>query len=99
MAKHQPTLDQLSPAARAKRVAALATNPATRSAIPTKYLPAKFRQSRVTAQRLAAPVVPGSTMTGLDVARQAKAATTVKYGGQDTQLAGLARDTPSFYDQ
>jgi len=71
-----------------------------------RYLTPQQRQSRAVNLRLKAPIAPGSNVTERDLAHEAQAATTVRYGPQDRALAqqlGVAqqteRDTASAYDQ
>jgi len=71
-----------------------------------KYLTPAQRQSRAVNVRLKAPIAPGSSVTERDLAHEAQAATTVRYGPQDRALAqqlGVAQqtqlDTASAYDQ
>ena len=82
-----------------QRIAALRANPGTRAKLPLSALTPAQRQQRLLNQRLNQPVVPGSTLTNRALAREGKAAVQVRYGPQDAQLSGLARDTPGLYDQ
>jgi hypothetical protein len=81
-------------------------NPGLRAKLDPKYLSKTQAASRALNTRLNAPITPGSTTTERDLAHQAEAATTVKYGPQDRKLAeqlGVSRqteqDTSGFYDQ
>ena len=71
-----------------------------------KYLTPAQKKTRAVNVRLNAPIAPGSSTTERDLAHEAEAATTVRYGPQDRALAqqlGVAQqtqqDTGSFYDQ
>jgi hypothetical protein len=81
-------------------------NPGLRAKLDPKYLSKTQAASRALNTRLNAPITPGSTTTERDLAHQAEAATTVKYGPQDRAVAqqlGIAQqtqqDTGNFYDQ
>lgn len=100
------TLAKLPPAERAKRIAALVGNPSTRANVPTKLLPQKYQAQRAMNTRLRQPIVPGSTITGRDLGRQANAAVSEKYGPTETttnaQLAAAKQhetDNTTWYDQ
>jgi hypothetical protein len=81
-------------------------NPGLRAKLDPKFLSAPQRASRTLNARLNAPIVPGSSTTERDLAHEAQAAQTVRYGPQDAALGqqlGVAqqteRDTGSLYDQ
>jgi hypothetical protein len=81
-------------------------NPGLRAKLDPKFLSAPQRASRTLNARLNAPIVPGSSTTERDLAHEAQAAQTVRYGPQDAairQQLGVAqqteRDTGSLYDQ
>jgi hypothetical protein len=106
MASKVVPLAKMDPAARAKRIAQLASNPGTRSAIPTKYLPAQYRGKRELNDRLNAPVVQGSSLTNREVAHQARTAADVQYGGALTaqqqtvaQQQQLGKDMAGWFDE
>jgi hypothetical protein len=104
----KPSLDTRirTDAALRKRVL---SNPGLRSKLSAsslqKYAPAQAK-ARALSVRLNAPITPGSSTTERDLAHEAQAATTVKYGtalsdaatnvgiGEQTQ-----RDTGALYDQ
>lgn len=84
-------------------VAKYVGDPSTRTKIPTRYLPTKYRDERV-ANR--SPITPGSSITGGQLSKRANAAATLQYGStlSDAQkaaerAAGVARDTQGWYDQ
>ncbi len=71
-----------------------------------KYLTPAQKKTRAVNVRLSAPIAPGSSTTERDLAHEAQAATTVRYGPQDRAIAqqlGVAQqtqqDTGTFYDQ
>jgi len=71
-----------------------------------KYLNPAQKKARALNVRLSAPIAAGSSTTERDLAHEAQAATTVKYGPQDRKIAeqlGISqqteKDTGSFYDQ
>ena len=71
-----------------------------------KYLTPAQKKTRAVNVRLNAPIAPGSSTTERDLAHEAQAATTVRYGPQDRALAeqlGIAQqtqqDTGQLYDQ
>jgi hypothetical protein len=81
-------------------------NPGLRAKLNPKYLSKPQQASRTLNARLNAPITPGSSTTERDLAHEAQAATTVRYGPQDRQLAqqlGVAQqtqvDTGNAYDQ
>ena len=71
-----------------------------------KYLTPAQKKTRAVNVRLNAPIAPGSSTTERDLAHEAQAATTVRYGPQDRAIAqqlGVAQQTQqntgTFYDQ
>jgi hypothetical protein len=81
-------------------------NPGLRAKLDPKYLSGPQAASRALNTRLNAPITAGSTTTERDLAHAAQAATSVKYGPQETQanqLIGTAqqtqRDTGDYYNQ
>jgi len=71
-----------------------------------KYLNPAQKKARALNVRLSAPIAAGSSTTERDLAHEAQAATTVKYGPQDRKIAeqlGISqqteKDTGAFYDQ
>lgn len=81
-------------------------NPGLRSKLPDKYLTQEQRRQRRMNERLAQPIVAGSTMTERELARGANAAADVRYGpveAQQSQQLGQAqtwqRDVGTYYDQ
>ena len=71
-----------------------------------KYLTPAQKKTRAVNVRLNAPIAPGSSTTERDLAHEAQAATTVRYGPQDRAIAqqlGIAQqtqqDTGQLYDQ
>jgi hypothetical protein len=85
------------------RVQRLVANPGERSKLSVgvleKYGYGDLARKRLLNQRLAAPVVPGSTMTGADLAHQANADTQVQYGPAQALLARQAQAAPDYYEQ
>lgn len=93
----------LTPQQRKVLVAKYVGDPSTRTKIPTRYLPTKYRDERI-ANR--SPITPGSSITGGQLTKRANAAATLQYGStlSDAQkaaerAAGVARDTQGWYDQ
>src|SRR4051794_28748921 len=78
--------------------------------VPAGQLPGQagkaYAQRRALDTRLSAPITQGSSITERDLAHQAQAAETVKYGPEAASLRETlgteqtrARDTGGFYDQ
>ena len=95
MAYEGPKLGALKPAARKKRIAALAANPDTRAAIPDQYLPQKYKAGRAAAHAANVQVAPGLTQGQLN--SQLKAATDLQYGGQERQLQAQVPQIADWY--
>lgn len=81
-------------------------NPGLRSKLPDSYLTPAQRKQRILNARLNAPVVPGSSVTGRDLAQESNAATALRYGPQEraltTQQAQARQqgiDQAGWYDQ
>lgn len=81
-------------------------NPGLRSKLPASMLSPEMRQTRQTNIRLRQPIVPGSSTTERDLAREAKAAGDVAYGSVEQQqqrtLAERTQertDMGGWYDQ
>jgi hypothetical protein len=90
------------PALRAKYLA----NPGLRSKLPDSYLSPAQRKQRALNLRLNSPITPGSTLTGRDLAREAAAATDVRFGPQEralqtqqAQATQQGKDVAGWYDQ
>lgn len=104
MASHPP-LAALNPAARRKRIAQLVSNPGTRAAVPTKFLPAKYQKARLTAQRMkqenATLYNPGAVLSGNDLRNAVKSEVNLQINPQvdaftrSIQSLGQARDIAS----
>lgn len=84
-------------------VAKYVTDPSLRTKIPTRYLPTKYREQRISNRT---SITPGSSITGGELSKRADAAATLQYGGAmadtkkaATTAAGVARDTQGWYDQ
>ncbi len=103
-----PSLDQRI-RTDAKLRARVLKNPGLRSKLSdatlAKYAPAQAK-SRALTKRLATPIAPGSAITERDLAHEAQAAQTVKYGPLESDFAQqigrsqqVERDTGTFYDQ
>lgn len=104
----KPSLDQRI-RTDAKLRARVLKNPGLRSKLSdatlAKYAPAQAK-SRALTKRLATPIAPGSSVTERDLAHEAQAAQTVRYGPAESDLAQqvgrsqtIERDTGTFYDQ
>lgn len=81
-------------------------NAGLRSKLPSSMLPPEMRKAREMNARLKQPIVPGSSMTERDLAREATASGDVRYGGveQQNKLAlgqeqARTRDLGGWYDQ
>lgn len=106
MAYKGPSLAELqkrkNPAALQARVQQLAANPGTRGLVDTSLLQrfglTGLAAKRLLNERLAQPVVPGSTMTNRDLARESNAAMDVQYGPQRRLLERQQAQAPDYYD-
>jgi hypothetical protein len=81
-------------------------DPGLRAKLADDLLPTKYRKERTLQTRLNAPIAPGSTVTGRELAHQARAATQVQYGPVEADLARQRaeaqqqqRDVGGWYDQ
>ena len=81
-------------------------DPGLRSRLPSTALPTAQRKARELETRLNAPIATGSTMTGRDLAHAAAAASTVKYGPAEQELATqyakeqqAVKDVGGWFDQ
>jgi hypothetical protein len=100
-----PKLSELqkrkNPAALQARVQQLAANPGTRGLVDTSLLQrfglTGLAKKRLLNERLAQPVVPGSTMTNRDLARESNAAMDVQYGDQRRLLERQQTQAPDYY--
>lgn len=90
---------------RAARVARLQQNPGSRVKLDDKYLTPAQRAQRATAQRLAAPIMPGSGTTMGYVEDMARADVNAEYAQPESELRGaigqsqrMSRAIPGWYD-
>lgn len=94
-----PKLTQLHGAQRDARIKQLLSSPGTRKLVPTKDLPADLRAKRQLNQRLAQPIVPGSSTTQRDLAHQREAAVNLQYGPNAVGASQQReRETGDWYD-
>lgn len=99
MAYKGPKLSQLHGAQRDARIKQLLANPGTRKLVPTADLPAEMRAKRALNQRLAQPIVPGSSTTQRDLAHQREAAVNLQYGPNAVGASQLReKETGDWYD-
>jgi hypothetical protein len=81
-------------------------DPGLRSRLAADLLPKSQQQERTLQTRLNAPIVPGSKVTGRELAHRAREATTVEYAPLESELASQLKaaqqhqtDVGGWYDQ
>lgn len=91
---------------KAQRVARLRQNPGARIKLDDKYLTPAQQKQRLTAQRRAAPIMPGSQTTMGSVEDLARADITSEYAEPEQELRGavgqsqrMSRAIPGWYDE